>query len=145
MSLKMSTKLRDNLLVTGSLKSQLDGGSIKIFSGSAPADADAAQTGTLLCTITVASGSTGLSLASSAAGGAISKDTATWSGVNVATGTAGYWRWVMPGDIGDANSTTAVRVQGIASTTGSDLILSTVGLINGATQTIDYCTFALPA
>ena len=51
MALKASTGLRNKLMDTGSLKSILAGGLIKVYGGAVPADADAAATGTLLCII----------------------------------------------------------------------------------------------
>lgn len=56
MALKFSTGLRNFLQRDGSLKRALHGGALKIYSGSAPADADAAVTGTLLATVSLASG-----------------------------------------------------------------------------------------
>ncbi|MGZ8317510.1 MAG: hypothetical protein ACXWVD_00275 [Telluria sp.] len=56
MTLRLSTALRNLMLGGGSLKDSLQGGKIKIYSGTQPATADAAPTGTLLCTITDASG-----------------------------------------------------------------------------------------
>lgn len=55
MALRLSTKLRDYVNADGSIKSALQNGEIKIYSGAQPATADAAPTGTLLCTITAAS------------------------------------------------------------------------------------------
>lgn len=57
MTLRLSTALRDYINMAGSAKRALQGGEIKIYSGAQPATADAAPTGTLLCTITAASAS----------------------------------------------------------------------------------------
>lgn len=51
MALQISTALRNHGLAYGSIKAALMGGSIELRSGSQPANADAAATGTLLCTI----------------------------------------------------------------------------------------------
>lgn len=56
MALKYSTRLRDFLQRDGSLKRALHSGALKIYSGAPPADADAAVTGTLLVTMSLASG-----------------------------------------------------------------------------------------
>lgn len=56
MTLRLSAALRNLMLAGGSAKNALQGGKIKIYSGAQPATADAAPTGTLLCTITDASG-----------------------------------------------------------------------------------------
>jgi hypothetical protein len=144
MAFKESTGLRNKSLDTAPLRTILNLGFIKIYSGAAPATADAAVTGTLLCTISNASTATGLTFDAAAANGAISKASAeTWSGVNAATGTAGYYRFVAPGDTG-ALSTTEARLQGDVGTAGKELNLSSVNLTSGATQTIDYYVYARP-
>ena len=56
MALKFSTGLRNYLLSTGSLRKAFEDGVIKIYTGSAPATADLAPTGTLLCSVTIGSG-----------------------------------------------------------------------------------------
>ena len=56
MPLRMSTGLRNFLASGGSLKQALSGGRIEIYSGSQPANADSAVSGSLLVTITNNSG-----------------------------------------------------------------------------------------
>lgn len=56
MTLRLSTGARNLLLNGGSFKEAFTGGKLKIYSGAQPASADAAPTGTLLATITDASG-----------------------------------------------------------------------------------------
>lgn len=55
MTLRLSTALRNHNLAGGSLKNALQGGKLLIYTGAQPASADAAPTGTLLCTISDAS------------------------------------------------------------------------------------------
>jgi len=141
--MKASTGLRNKLLDSNPLKTILALGEIKIFSGAEPATADAAETGTLLVTITEASGATKLSFAASAADGVISKDAAVWSGVVAAGGVAGYYRHVAAGDTG-ASSTTEARIQGSVGLAGADLNLTDLTLVLSATQTIDFYVVALP-
>jgi hypothetical protein len=132
---KFSTGLRNKMLDTGSAKSILALGPIKIYAGTVPADADAAiGSATLLTTLTVSSGATGLSLAASAAGGVIGKAAETWSGVNAATGTATFYRHVAVGDDGTA-STTQDRIQGTCGLAGADMNLTSTGFTSGATHT----------
>ena len=128
--LKLSTGLRNKLMDTGSLKATMALGFLKIYSGAAPADADAAATGVLLCTISVSAGGTGLSFDASAVSGIISKPTGVvWSGTNAATGSASYYRHVAVGD--DATlSTTQARIQGNIATVGADLNLSSTSLVS---------------
>jgi hypothetical protein len=145
MALKLSTGLRGKLMDTGSLKSIFAGGLIKIYAGAAPADADAAATGTLLCTISLAGAGTGINFDTAAVAGILSKAPAeTWSGTNVATGTASHFRHVAAGDTG-ALSTTQARIQGSIATVGADMNLSSVSLVNGAGQTVDYYSVTVPA
>lgn len=143
MTLKISTGLRNAVLATGSLKSQLDGKVVKIYGGSVPADADAALGGaTLLCTVSVGGTGTGVTFEGTPVDGALVKTAAeTWSGTNAATGTATFWRIAASADDGSA-STTAVRVQGTFG--GASGLLSNPALTSGATQTIDNCSIALP-
>lgn len=143
MTLKLSTGLRDGLMVTGSVKALLANGFLKIYSGSAPASADDAATGTLLCTISVNSTGTGINFAATSTNGIVSKASEVWSGVNAASGTASYFRHVGSADTG-ASSTTQPRIQGGVALVGSELNLSSVSLASGATQTIDAYNFTIP-
>jgi hypothetical protein len=144
MAIKASTGLRNKLLDTNPFKTIMNLSFIKIYTGSAPADADAAVTGTLLCTISNNSTATGLTMAASATNGTIVKNASeVWSGVNAATGTAGYYRHVAAGDDG-TSSTTQARIQGTIGTSGADMNLSSVALTSGATQTIDNYSITLP-
>ena len=86
MAISFSTALKNDLLDTGSLKSLFDDGYINVYSGTVPADADAAiGAATLLVTYSdndqgVGAGQ-GLDLDTAAADGAISKAPAqVWSG-----------------------------------------------------------------
>lgn len=145
MAIKASTGLRNTMLGSGSLKSALDGGRIDIYAGSPPASADDAVGGaTLLCSITLNSTATGIDMDTAASAGVLSKAPGqVWSGVNVASGTATWYRHVGPGDDG-LSSTTAPRLQGDVALSGSDLNISNVSLTAGATQTIDFYSVALP-
>lgn len=55
MTIRISSGLRNHIMQHGSLKNALQGGKLLIYSGSQPATADAAPSGTLLATITGAS------------------------------------------------------------------------------------------
>lgn len=146
MTLKVSTGLRDGMLVTGSLKSLLDGGFVKIYTGVVPTDADTSiGSAQLLCTISKnGDGVTGLTMSATAISGALAKANEQWSGTNILGGTATFWRYVKTGDTG-ATSTSAIRLQGIAATSGAELVMTSVNLAGGAPQNIDYFSVALPA
>ena len=89
----------------------------------------------------------GLHLAYAAAG-AIAKDAAqTWTGVNVASNTAGWFRFV--GSVADSgladSAETQIRLDGSISTSGADLNLTSTTLTQGATQTISSFSISMPA
>jgi hypothetical protein len=146
MALSLSTGLRNGLLDLSPLNTLLAQGEIRIFSGSAPATADDTETGTLLVTINTLTGSGfDLSFKDTAASGVLSKQTNTWDGVAVDTGTAGYFRYcASTGDSG-TTSTTLVRIQGGVATSGSELNMSSTSITAAATTTIDTFDITMPA
>lgn len=135
----------------GSLRDIFQNGVIEIYSGSQPADADTAVSGTLLGTITVGSGAfsagsetNGLEFGTAASGEIEKASTETWSMQAIATGTAGYFRF--KGNATDAGgaSTTLPRIDGSIGTSGADLNMSTTSITSGNTYTIDSFKFTLP-
>ncbi len=146
MTIKTSTGLRNAMLDSESLKDALHLGTLKIYAGTVPANADAALGGaTLLCTVSNASGGTGLTMEAAAVDGVLVKESSeVWSGVNAATGVATFYRFVAVGDDG-TSSTTQARVQGTVGTAGADLNLSSTSLVSAATQTVDFYSIALPS
>ena len=75
--------------------------------------------------------------------GVISKASGTWSGLNLATGVAGWFRLVAPED--DATlSTTQVRLQGACAASGAEINMSNTTLTEDATCTIDTFSVTLP-
>jgi hypothetical protein len=147
MALKLSQGLRDAMLITGSFKVVMDGGEVRIFTGSAPASPNDAETGTKLVTIQSDAGDNLMDFdASLSAAGQIQKDTTqVWSSNASATGTAGYFRYTFPiGTDAGGSSTTLKRLQGDVGTSGSDLNMSSVSIVNGAPQTIDTFKITIP-
>lgn len=144
MALSVSTGLRDYMAATGSLKSGLDGGFIKIYSGTAPASANDPVTGTLLAVISLNATATGLTLEGSAGLCGVQKPAAAvWSGTVSNSGVAGYFRHVAPDDTGTLSSTER-RVQGAVGAAGAELLLSNTTLAAAALQTIDSYTLLIP-
>lgn len=142
---KFSTGLRNGMLSGLSLKAALDGGSLLLFSGPVPATADAAETGTVLMSLTVGGdGTTGLTFGT-AEGGVISKSEAeVWATSAVDTsGTISYFRFVSPTDSG-GDSTTDARIQGTAGIVGTDLVLTSTEVTAGQPWTLNYFNVALP-
>jgi hypothetical protein len=128
--------------------------SLRLLSGSPPASADAAETGTLLAVISLngatISGSTNCLTFAAASGGSIAMS-GTWKvlGANVTSGTPGYFRLVIadsgatPHD--DATlSTTQYRVQGTVGAGGAELNIGSGALTNGTDQPISYFTITFP-
>ena len=105
---------------------------------------DAVGAATLLCAVTLNSTGTGINFDAAAAGGVLQKAPGeVWSGANVTGGVDAWYRHVAAGDDGTL-STTAPRVQGLVGVAGADLNLSSVSLVAGATQTVDYYSLAWP-
>lgn len=145
--MKRSTGLRNFMLSSGSLKQALDGKVIKIYSGTAPASADAALGGdaVLLATISVSDGGAGLTMAASAADGQLAKNSAeVWSGTVVANGTAAFFRMETIADAG-AVSTTNVRMQGSIGLDGADMNFATLALVTGNLRQINYFVISVSA
>lgn len=145
MSLKASTGLRNKLLDTNPLRTILNLGFIKIYAGTPPNTADDAISGpTLLLTISNNSTGTGLTFEAAAVTGSVPKKASeVWSGAAVATGTATFYRHVAPGDTA-ALSTTEARLQGLVGTSGAELNLTTVALVNTTTYPVDSYAVSLP-
>lgn len=146
MAIKLSTGLRNAILVSGSLKSLLDGKVMKLYAGTPPATADSALGGaTLLCTISQDATATALTFDGAPVNGVLFKTPAQiWRGVNAAAGTATFYRLCAAAEAGDASSTEQ-RVQGsVAAGGGGDLNLSSVALLAGASQGIDFYSIELP-
>lgn len=137
----------------GSLKDILKDGVIKIYSGSAPSDADQAMTGTLLLTLTVSSGAftagsftNGLEFEDDPTDGEIEKSSSeTWSGVAVASGTMGYYVHFANATDAAAASTTLPRIMGTVGTSNADMIVPSTTIISGRTYTLDSYKITLPA
>lgn len=147
MTLSVSTGLRDKMLDTGSFRSRMNLGFMKIYAGTVPADADQSiGSATLLRTLTKDGDDvTGLSFAASASGGTITKATEVWTDTGAAGGVATFWRFVKAGDTGTL-STTEERLQGTCGLTApADLVMTSTTIASNAPTAVDYFTIALPA
>lgn len=152
MALKLSQRLRNIMMTSNGLNGEMtsDDMVLRIYSGSAPATADAAVTGTLLCEITKnGAANPGNSLTWDTAGiadGVMTKTSGeTWQGTNAASGTAGYFRFEHDDD-DQSNDTGFIhpRIQGTCATVGGDLNLASLSLTISATLTINSFSVALP-
>ncbi len=123
---------------------------IRVYSGAAPANADAAESGVLLLKLTKSSGAVVPGEAANGnnfdaiATGVLSKDANVWSGVGLADGTAGYWRMYDNGEI-TLSSSTSKRCQGLCGTSGTEFVMSSTTIVTGATVTLDTFNITQPA
>ena len=127
----------------GSLKDIFNAGVIAIYTGSQPANADAAETGDLLGYITVASGAftpgnaTNGLVWGDAVNGVCEKPSATeWSITPSATGTAGWARLYSNAMVTGASST-AVRIDLSCGVGSGDLRWTTTAFTTGVKFTIE--------
>jgi hypothetical protein len=150
--MKISKGLQEALALAAI--SELDGTVVKIYgspTSQSAADAliptnayDAIGSATLLATISVDGGGTGVTFETSPINGVIYKNTAeTWVGDIVASGYASFYRMELAADDG-SSSTSAVRVQGTVGVVGKDLILASAYLTLGQEQRIDSFVLAVP-
>lgn len=143
---KLSTGICNQLLSPGgaSIGDILHLGFLRLFSGAAPATADAAETGTLITIMSNNSTGTGLTFEAAAVLGVLAKKISeVWSGLNLAGGTVTWFRFVAVGDTG-AISTTQPRIQGTIGTGGAvDFVIATPLFVNGATFTDSSFTISL--
>lgn len=150
MALSFSTGLKNALLDTGDLKTLLDDGLIRIYSGAVPANADAALGAAVLLNEYSdadqgAGAGQGLDFAASASGGAISKAPAqVWSGTSeVAGGVATFFRFVQQADDGTASST-QIRLQGSVGGAGAELFVQSTTFAGSTLYTIDFFSVSIP-
>ncbi len=148
MTMRLSTGMRNKLLDGGSgggVKGALNLCKINIYSGAQPATADAAASGTLLGTVTVSGGGTGLTW-DAAVAGVISKAAAeVWRFTGLADGIAGWFRiWPNGGTPANSSSSEA-RIDGAIASSGAEINLSNVNIVTGVVNTVDTVTITLPA
>jgi hypothetical protein len=117
---------------------------IDVYSGTQPASADDAPTGTLLCSFFSDGTTAGLEFDDAVAGVLSKKSTETWSGTAGNTGTAGWFRMRQAADSG-ASSTTEPRMDGVCATSGGQLNMTSLSISSGAVQTISTGSITQPA
>lgn len=149
MATKTSTGLRNYILASGSVKDALDGMVFRFYSGTVPDTADAALGSAVQLSEIMADGTDGVTFdEASVNNGSISKlASETWItglGGNDDSGTATFWRLVVPADDGSA-STTALRLQGGIAMTGSEINLTDTDLVASAPQSLNFFNVVLPS
>lgn len=145
MTTKLSTGLRAGMLASAPMNSQLAGSEIRVFSGPEPASVDSATTGSNLLLVTIKrDDNAGINFAATAPGGTLTKNLSEiWQGTVVASGTATFYRIVLPTDTNTA-STTAPRIQGNIGIVGADMNFSNTALVLGAIQRLETYALTLP-
>ena len=147
MAIRLSTGLRQAILGTNPVSTEMDECVLNLYSGTQPSSADSAPggTSTLLVSITVDGGATGLTFDAPVAG-VLSKAAAeTWEGTAVATGTVGWFRMYESGGDPSVLSTTESRIDGTVATSGGDVNISSTAITSGANQTVTDFDITMPA
>lgn len=142
MAIKISTGLRN--LAADAIGAALDTtGRINIYSGSPPANPQAAATGTLLATLSLASDAFGAASSGVITAGAITGDSSA-----DATGTAGWFRIYRTADTapGSAGSSTDRRIDGTVTATGGggDITFDSVSFVAGGAINMTSLTYTVP-
>ena len=128
MTIRFNTAMRDAMVTT--LTNAISGYTLSIYTGSQPAAANDAATGTKLVDIMI----NGFD---APANGSATLNTSTPNtGTAVATGTAGWGRIV--GSAGE-------RIDGTVGTSGTDFTINSTSITNGATVTLTAMTVTQPA
>jgi hypothetical protein len=109
-------------------------GTLKIFTGAQPADADTDPGGTLLVTVTLADPAYGAASAGSAALAGTPR-----SGTAAAAGTAGCFA------VEDSNGANVFQGNVTATAGGGDLELDNTSIASGQTVNINSLSFSVPA
>lgn len=128
MTIRFNTAMRDAMVTT--LTDAISFyGTLSVYTGSQPATANDAATGTKLVDITINS------FNPSVTGSATLNTGSPNSGVAIATGTAGWGRIVKDGK----------QVDGTVGTSGTDFTINSTSITNGATVTLTAMTVTQPA
>lgn len=135
MAVRLSTAARNasTNAVVGLVDAGAGAGTIKIYSGAQPANADTPASGTLLATVTLADPA----FAASSSGTATGADPAAVTAS--ATGTAGWFR------VTDSAGAAVFDGSVTASGSGGDMQLSSTSLTSGGSVDITSLSYATPA
>ena len=141
---KASPGLCDYVANSGPYVQVLNGLVLRIYGGTEPASsAGSVESNTLLCEIDP--NGEGLNFESGSSPGMISKDSSQlWSGLELAAGTATFFRLEGRSDAG-YEDVHAIRLQGSVGAVGGDMILSNTSFVNGSPRTIKSFTIVIPS
>ena len=127
MTIRFNTAMRDAMVTA--LTRAIGGYTLSIYTGSQPATANDAATGTKLVDIMINGFNTPVT------GSATLNTSTPNTGTAVATGTAGWGRIV--GGAGE-------RIDGTVGTSGTDFTINSTSITNGATVTLTAMTVTQP-
>lgn len=137
-----STGLKNTSLNAGQ-KTAFDGttGVIRIYGGTMPTNADAANANAVLATLTLANPSFG-----TASGGVLNAAGITNDPSAAASGTATFFRVMMTTDSGAAAAAAATdkRFQGTVGTSASDMNLNSTAITVGGTVSLTSWSYQFP-
>lgn len=154
--MKVSTGLRNHLLITGSAKAALDGKVIRFYGSPTsaaaaealvPATADAGiGTATLLATVSVGGVvGAGVTFDTTATSGVLAKAPAEeWKGTLVASGYFSFCRIVASDDDNALESTEAIRAQLTVGVLGKEVIVSSANKTTNDEQRLDQFYVGIP-
>jgi hypothetical protein len=145
--MKRSTGLRNYMLATGSFKAAMTGTIIKVYSGTAPATADAVipSDAVLLLTYSLNGTGGGVSFDTAAGDGTLQKNPAeVWQGSIVASGTPSFFRMQATSDDG-SDSIALNRLQGTVGLQDADMVVSNTTWTSGDERKLTYFTVTIAA
>lgn len=153
--MKVSTGMRNHILATGSIKNAFDGMTIKLYgdpASQAAADAlilsgadDDVSSATLLATISLSGGGSGVNLDTTPINGVLAKAPAeTWEGTMVASGYFSFARISGTGDAGGL-STTEKRFQLTVGVLNKEFIVAAAYKAISEDQRMDSFYIGVPA
>lgn len=148
MTIRLSTGLRNKMLdggASGGIKGSFNLGFMNIYTGTQPASADSAATGTLLGTVSVNGGGTGVTFDAAAAGVIAKAAAETWRFTGLADGTAGWFRLWPAGGTPGGSSASEARLDGTVGTSGADANINNLNIVVGGVTTVDSFTVTMPA
>ena len=130
MTIRLSTGAKTSILSTATFQSTFNLCFADVYTGSQPASADTAPTGTLLGTYSVNHAGTGMTWATAVAGVINKTGAENWQMQASASGAAGWIRFRLTGDLGTTNTTDKRMDMSIASS-GGDITLGDTTITSG--------------
>lgn len=141
---KTSLPFRKSVLGDNSVKGILDDSVIRIFAGSAPAEADdSVGSATLLVEITTTDGS-GITFTIGDDGILRKNTNEQWQGTATNTGVATFYRIVKASDTNGV-ATTEARIQGLVGEGFGEMVLSNTNITSGAIIPLNATSIYMPS